>query len=91
MSGSPPNTVDVSIGRNLAYIRERSGVTVDHVAGQLGIPARQVAAFEAGIVRVDAWSLFALRGVFNVSVAEFFSIVAGDKTTSETATVNPGA
>ncbi len=65
-------TVDQFVGMRLAVFRTRLGYDHQQMATQIGVPAEELAKYEAGKRRLSASRLFELSKFFDVPVADFF-------------------
>ena len=66
------NPIDVHIGARIEMRRVALGLTRETLARALNVTVRQVEAFETGVVRVGAGTLFEIADLFDVKVAYFF-------------------
>ncbi len=67
-----PHSVDCHVGRRLRERRWLLGLSLEAVAGRVGIKAQQVQKYETGINRISASRLWELAEVLGVPAAYFF-------------------
>jgi transcriptional regulator with XRE-family HTH domain len=66
------HTIDVHVGRNVRYRRERIGASQELLAAHLGLSFQQVQKYERGMNRISAGRLVQIAGFLGVRVESFF-------------------
>lgn len=61
------------IGKNLKYLREKSGLSRRRVGHYLGVSVQQIAKYESGANRLPGDKLYRLQQLFNVPYEYFFA------------------
>lgn len=67
--------IDEEIGRRVRSLRRTRGLTLQQVAGELGIPHEEVRGHEAGSERIPAGRLSEFARLFGVPISLFFENV----------------
>ena len=63
----------------LTYLRARigTGLSIEEAATQLGVPVKELAAYEQGIAEPDALALVRMAHLYNISIDELIGIGRG--------------
>lgn len=67
-----PNDVDRLVGRNLRALRLAAGLSLQELAGRIGLSHQQLQKYETGSNRLSAGLLPAFAEALGVDVATFF-------------------
>jgi transcriptional regulator with XRE-family HTH domain len=70
-----PNVVDVTVGRNVRYIRNMIGMSQERLGAKLGLTFQQVQKYEKGTNRISASKLVAMSQALDCSIAQLFADV----------------
>ena len=68
-----PNKIDQRVGARICLLRQRAGLSAGELAQRLAFDVPQLAAFEAGEVRISASNLFRVTRALGVKVSEIFA------------------
>ncbi len=67
-----PNPIDIHVGSRVRLRRNLLGMTLETLAGAVGVTYQQLQKYERGVNRVGASRLFNLSHVLDVPVSFFF-------------------
>lgn len=72
-----PHPVDIYAGQRLKALRHFAGLSQVQLAKRLGRSFQQIQKYEAGTNRMAASTLYAMAGIFECEIQEFFPPRAG--------------
>ncbi|ALN74858.1 MULTISPECIES: helix-turn-helix domain-containing protein [unclassified Aureimonas] len=67
-----PDSIDVSVGRQVRALRKARRMSLDMLASKVGVTYQQVQKYESGTNRVSASMLARIARVLNVRISDFF-------------------
>jgi len=72
--------VDKQVGRNVRRYRKDMHMTLNELAGQLGVSQQQVQKYETGDSRISASMVLAITEVLNIGIEDLFIGTSNQKT-----------
>lgn len=64
--------IDIHVGYRLQALRFASGMTRAALGERIGLSAKQILKYEAGLARIDAARMIAMAHVLGVPITAFF-------------------
>jgi transcriptional regulator with XRE-family HTH domain len=72
-TGKNPDPVDVAVGWNIRQLRQKAGIRLEQMGGQLDLSFQQLQRYETGTSRISAAMLIRIAQVLEVPAAQLLA------------------
>jgi transcriptional regulator with XRE-family HTH domain len=76
-----PDSVDISVGRQVRALRQARRLSMEQLASQIGVTYQQVQKYESGLNRISASMLARIARILDVRIGDFFPEEDGSQPT----------